>query len=149
MPANLSALTPSSTYTFWIRSNCGSGDQSYWTPVPGTFVTLAAPATVYCIPNQTSAPDGIGLTNVTMGTINNTTGLEPGGYGNFSNLITNVAQGATVPVTLTFQTGGMPKFNTNGLFELSKQTTKLPSLQSLVFSRELEDESMCYRFMRN
>lgn len=103
--ANLSALTPSSTYTFWIRSNCGSGDQSYWTPVPGTFVTLAAPATVYCIPNQTSAPDGIGLTNVTMGTINNTTGLEPGGYGNFSNLITNVAQGATVPVTLTFQTG--------------------------------------------
>ncbi len=105
--ANLSGLTPSSTYSFWVRSNCGSGDQSYWTLVPGTFSTPAAPIIpfVYCVPNQTGLPDGIGLTNVTMGTINNTTGLEPGGYGNYTTLVNNVAQGATVSISLTYQTG--------------------------------------------
>lgn len=103
---NLSGLTPSSCYSFWIRSNCGSGDQSYWTPVPGTFCTPAAPITTvpYCTPVGT-LPDGIGMTNVTIGTINNTTGIEPGSYANYATQVTNVAQGATVTVSITYQTG--------------------------------------------
>jgi GEVED domain len=133
--ANLSALTPSSTYSFWIRSNCGSGDQSYWTLVPGTFTTPAAPIIPfpYCTPNQTSLPDGIGLTNVTLGTINNTTGLEPGGYGNYSTQVANVARGATVSVTLTYQTGFtydsalFADWNNDGDFADAGEAYTLPS----------------------
>lgn len=106
--ANLNGLPAGSTIYYWVRSNCGSGDRSGW--APGTpFVTPAAvtPATPYCTPVG-SDPDGNGITNVKIGTIDNTTGLEAGGYGNYSNLITNVARGATVTVRIKYETEGYP-----------------------------------------
>lgn len=96
-------LTPSTTYYVWVRSICGPSEFGEWS-ANTTFTTLVAPP-VYCTPVQTGTPDPNGITNVTMGSINNTTGLEPGGYGNYSGLTTNVAQGATVPVAITYGTG--------------------------------------------
>lgn len=104
---NLTGLTQGTTYYFWVRSNCGSGDLSGWSLTAGTFTTPTLPAVTYCIPSGAGfAQDPNGITNVTVGTINNTTGIElPDYYGNYSNLITSVAQGANVPISVTLATG--------------------------------------------
>lgn len=104
--ALLNGLTPSTTYYFWVNSNCG-GEKSEWSLV-GTFTTLAPPPTP-CTPAPTSV-DNQGITNVTVGSINNTTGAEAGNYGNYTSLTTNIAQTTTVNVAITFNTGG---FNYN------------------------------------
>ena len=102
--ANLIGLTSSTAYNFWVRSDCGFGDFSAWSSV-GTFTTIA-PYVPSCVPSDFGfSRDPSGITNVTMGSINNTTGLEPNGYGDYSGFITNVAQGATVPVSITYKTG--------------------------------------------
>lgn len=57
----------------------------------------------YCTPNPT-AVDGYGITNVTIGSINNTTQIEPGNYGDFHEQITNIALGAGTGYSLVFET---------------------------------------------
>lgn len=66
--------------------------------------TRTIAAAVYCTPAPSSV-DGTGITNVTCGTINNTTGAEAGNYGNYSAMSTDVYQGATVPISITYSTG--------------------------------------------
>lgn len=99
----LTGLLSSTTYYFWVRSNCGSGETSIWSS-SGTFTTLV-PYVVACVPSGLGAQDPNGITNVTMGSINNTTGIEVNNYGDYSAFTTNVAQGATVPVAITYRTG--------------------------------------------
>ena len=43
LSANLTGLTPATTYYVWVRSDCGAGNVSDWTQIPVTFVTLCAP----------------------------------------------------------------------------------------------------------
>ncbi len=102
--ANLGSLSPSTTYNFWIRSQCGGGDVGEWSA--GSAFTTPAVVT-YCTPDGTGfAQDPNGITNVTMGSINNTTAIEyPTVYGNYTNYVTNVSQGQTVPVSITYRTG--------------------------------------------
>lgn len=97
----LTGLTPSTTYYMWVRSNCG-GEFSIWSTVV-SFTTIAAPPTP-CTPAPSSV-DGQGITNVTVGSINNTTGAEAGNFGNYTNLSTNIAQTQTVTVSITYRTG--------------------------------------------
>ncbi|RAR46262.1 GEVED domain-containing protein [Flavobacterium lacus] len=100
---SIPGLSPNTAYFVWVRSICGPVEFGEWS-ASTTFTTLPAPP-VYCIPAGTSV-DGQGITNVTFGSINNTTGNEAATnfYGNYSGLTTNVAQGATVPVAITFNT---------------------------------------------
>jgi Secretion system C-terminal sorting domain/GEVED domain len=72
---------------------------------PSNYVTYFA--SCYCSPNPT-AVDGYGITNVTIGDINNTTQIDPGNYGNFSVLSTSVTQGASIPFSVKMQTAGYP-----------------------------------------
>ncbi|MEH1008787.1 GEVED domain-containing protein [Winogradskyella sp. ECml5-4] len=58
----------------------------------------------YCDPNPSSV-DGTGITNVNIGTINNSTGVESGNYGDYSAQSTDVIQGQTVACDITFTTG--------------------------------------------
>lgn len=94
----VTGLSSSTRYFIWVRSNC-SGDLSIYSTV-GTFLTAAPPPT-YCTPAPTSV-DSQGIVNVTIGSINNTTGAEPGRYGNYTNLTTNIAQNSTVSMSLTY-----------------------------------------------
>jgi hypothetical protein len=100
---NLSGLNPSTTYYVWVRGNCGGGDFSQWS-TGISFLTGAQPVYAYCTPAPTSV-DNQGIINITMGSINNSSGDEPGHYANYSSLSTNVSQGATVPVAITYGTG--------------------------------------------
>jgi len=80
----------------YVRTNCGSGNYSEW--VAGRFYNGV------CIPSSTIV-SGTGITNVTIGTINNETLAEDGNYGNYSNLSVNVGQGVTKPFSITLSTG--------------------------------------------
>jgi hypothetical protein len=94
--ANVSGLTSNTSYYFYVRTDCGSGNNSPW--AGGSFYTG------YCTPAPTSV-DGSGIINVTFSSVNNTTGVEPGNYGNYSAMIGDVQQGVSVPVSITFATG--------------------------------------------
>lgn len=99
----LTGLSPNTTYYVWVRGNCGGIDFSQWSSML-SFTTLNPPVYSYCTPAPSST-DGQGIVNVTVGSINNSTGQEPGYYGNYSSQITNVAQGSTVNVAITYNTG--------------------------------------------
>lgn len=105
----LTGLTGSTNYYFWVRTNCGGGDFGEWVALNNAgspFFTTLVPPPAYCIPSGASfAQDPNGITNVTIGTINNTTGIEANNYGNYTNLITNVAQGQTIACAITLATG--------------------------------------------
>ncbi|RZJ73415.1 MAG: hypothetical protein EOO45_10155, partial [Flavobacterium sp.] len=58
----------------------------------------------YCTPAPSSV-DGLGITNFTLGSINNTTGAEPGNYGNYSNLVASVIPGTSMPFSISLETG--------------------------------------------
>jgi hypothetical protein len=80
-----------------VRSFCGGTDYSEWVTVPYY--------NGFCIPTPSNA-DGDGITNVTIGSINNTTPEEPGNYGDYSAQVVNIGQGVTQPFSITFSTGG-------------------------------------------
>jgi hypothetical protein len=80
-----------------VRTNCGNGGFSDW-----------AVASVYngvCIPT-TNYGDGQGITNVTMGSINNTTVAETDQYGNYSAQVVNIGQGVVQPFSISLFTYG-------------------------------------------
>jgi hypothetical protein len=71
-----------------------------------TVTSTGAQMTVigYCTPAPTSV-DGTGITNVTMGDINNTTGAEAGNYGDFTAQSTSAERLSTVNFSITYATG--------------------------------------------
>jgi len=89
-------LSSSTNYDVFVQTNCGT-PQSLWVG-PISFYTG------HCIPSPTSV-DNLGITNVTMGTINNTTGTETNNYGDYTTMIANAAQGATFNIDITLETG--------------------------------------------
>ena len=95
--ANITGLTANTTYYYWVRSNCGGSGTSTWAG-SSTFFTG------YCTPSPTSV-DGTGITNVSFGTVNNTTTSEAGNYGNYSAQIGAGNQGMLLNVNVTFSTG--------------------------------------------
>lgn len=97
LTASLSPLTPSTTYYVWVRSNCGGGDISTWSASAIFF-------TGYCTPAPTSV-DGAGITNVTIKTINNTTGSEIGNYGDYSAMSFDAFATEEVILNITYSTG--------------------------------------------
>ncbi|MGV3459400.1 MAG: GEVED domain-containing protein [Flavobacterium sp.] len=93
----INGLAVNSSYTMYIRSNCGNGTYSDWSAgVPFT--------TGYCTPMPSSG-NGIGITSVKFDTVNNTTGAEAGHYGNYSAMygMAQRANNLTVNVTTNVQ----------------------------------------------
>jgi hypothetical protein len=77
-----------------VRANCGDSF-SEW-------VTISFYNGV-CIPRPRNS-DGEGITNVTIGSINNTTTEETNNFGNYTDLVTNIGQGVTQPFSIMFST---------------------------------------------
>ena len=92
-PYNYSGLTANTTYEFYVRADCGTNGASAWVG-PYSFFTG------YCTPNPSSV-DNDGITNVTIGTINNTTTTEAGNYGDYSAQVTDVQQAVSIDLSVT------------------------------------------------
>jgi hypothetical protein len=87
------ATVPLNTIAYLhVRTNCGGGDFSAWTSIP--FYNGV------CVPMPDYA-DGDGITNFTLGTINNTTTDEPTHFGDYTNLSASIGQGVTKQFSLS------------------------------------------------
>ena len=130
--ATVSGLTPVTTYYFWIRSECGPNATAVW-------VGPVSALTGYCVPAPSSV-DALGITNVTFGIapniVNNTTGAEPGNYGNYNNMIGDVEAGVATNVDITYETGYVYNtkiwvdLNNNLAFETGEELFSGPSLST-------------------
>lgn len=76
----------------------------------------------YCMPDL-DCSDGDLITNVTIGTINNTTGCSSAGYGDHTDKQTTVVPGQSYPISVTVGDGWFERvsawvdFDNNGTFE--------------------------------
>ncbi|OWR15161.1 beta strand repeat-containing protein [Chryseobacterium sp. VAUSW3] len=126
--ANISGAT-SSTYTATVNAKtwykcvvtCSGTSSGISSPV---LVTMT-----YCVPTYSTGPGtGDNIANVTLGSLNNSSGSSSAPYYTFYNAVTvpNINQGSTASVTVTFgsdsnQFGGVwIDFNQNGIFEASE-----------------------------
>lgn len=120
--ANSATYTASPTAKTWYRCTVTcSGSSASSTPVE---VNLT-----YCAPTYSSGPGtNDGITNVTLGTLSNTTGNSSSPYYTFYNAVTvpSITQGATVLVSVTYgadanQYGAVwIDFNGNSVFETTE-----------------------------
>jgi hypothetical protein len=98
---NLTGLLANTTYYVFVRSDCGSGNFSTWTPSI-TFTTGYCPSTssssTYYINNFSTTG---GSTNIT----NNGSGYSAGGYGNFTGMVVTQQNNGTVSFTANFFDG--------------------------------------------
>ena len=95
---NLTGLSPATAYTAGVRAKDAAGNTS---AVRSTSFTTASVAVTYCATKGNNVNyEWIDL--VQLGSINNTTGKN-GGYGNFTNLSTNLTRGGSQ--TIYFSAG--------------------------------------------
>lgn len=92
----LSGLTACTSYQFQVQANC-SGTLSAYSG-SASFTTIGC-AVSYCTSKGTSTAYEY-ISKVAIGTISNTSG-DNAGYGNYTNLSTNLAGGASTTITLT------------------------------------------------
>ncbi|MFK8037522.1 MAG: T9SS type A sorting domain-containing protein [Crocinitomicaceae bacterium] len=90
----VSGLLVNTAYEYYVRAECGSGNSSLWA---GPFQYIFE----YCTPAPTSFT-GATIIEVVMGSINNSTGTEPGYYADYTYLSTDVNQGGTQEFYLEF-----------------------------------------------
>ncbi|HEY0108804.1 MAG TPA: GEVED domain-containing protein, partial [Fibrella sp.] len=98
--ANLTALTPSTTYYFWVRSNCNGTDRSAW--VGSSFFTG------YCSSTSTNSTDYIDNFSTSGGFLNISnigSGYSPGGYGNFTGQVVSQTAGSSINFTAVYFDG--------------------------------------------
>jgi hypothetical protein len=117
----LTGLTPCSFYNFKVASVCGGFPTAYSTVY--SFSTVGC-TTTYCTSYGTSQTREY-IKTVKLGTINNTSAANVGGYGNYTNLITNLTGNTSNTITLTPGFIGASRreywniyidYNRNGLF---------------------------------
>ncbi len=108
----ISGLTANTAYNYEVRSNCGNSNLSAYSAT-GTVTTSPVPVP-YCA-SKGNSTTGEWISNVTLGTINNST-VANSGYGNFTSQSTAAAPGTVVSFSLT------PGFPNGGLLGLFVQT---------------------------
>ena len=93
---------------------------------PASIKATANSPMAYCVPVDLDCTDGDLMTNVTFGTINNTSTCGTGGYNDFTAMSTEVTAGAVMPFSVTVGSGWFEKvsvwvdWNNNETFEPSE-----------------------------
>lgn len=93
----VTGLTASTAYTFNVRAKDAAGNVSVNSNTVN--VTTLANTITYCASRGNSTADEF-INRVQLGTINNLSGNN-GGYGNFTNLSTNLVRGTSNAITIT------------------------------------------------
>jgi len=100
--ASSSILTANTTYTLYVRTDCGAGDFSFWASSSSFF-------TGYCVPagNNTSYYiDGFSTTGGYQNITNTGTGYSGTGYGDFTAQSVSQSDGGTVNFNAVFGSSG-------------------------------------------
>ena len=98
---SVTGLNPATTYYYRVRAINGTCLGLSSDSVNTTTLGLS-----YCTPSGATFPqDPLGITNFTLGSINNTTVIETNNYGNYTNISTDAFIGATIPLSVTLRTG--------------------------------------------
>ncbi|APG66481.1 peptidase S8 [Tenacibaculum todarodis] len=93
----LSGLSATTSYEVQVRSKCDSGNSVYSSSV--NFTTSEVQLN-YCASNGNSVADEY-ISNVNIGSIDNTTGASSSGYADYSSISTNLTKGAISTITIT------------------------------------------------
>ena len=122
---SVTGLSFTTTYYYRVRvtNGCLNATNS-------NIINCTTASASYCVPTYSSGDllYGDNIANVTLGTLNNTTGASASPYYTFYNAATvpNLYQGATVTISVSFgtdanqYTGVWIDFNQNGTFETSE-----------------------------
>jgi hypothetical protein len=86
---NVTNLTPETDYEAQVRANCSTGNTPY-----SDSITFTTTPITYCLPTVLGF-DAFDILNVTIAEINNTTGTEATGYGDYTDLEANLDAGST------------------------------------------------------
>jgi Zn-dependent metalloprotease len=124
---NLTGLTASTTYNYQVQTVCsGSSTSSYSSPV--SFTTLASTGPVYCTTKGSTSREYI--KNVTIGSINNTSGNNNGyvDYTALSVTLSNDPAGNNITLTPGFNGSARREywtifidFNNDGIFTTNEK----------------------------
>ena len=94
---NLTTLNATTAYEAQVRSKCNTTNSAFSSSV--NFTTTNSQNN-YCSANGNSTSDEH-IGRVQLGTINNSSGASSGGYGDFTALSTDLAQGSSNTITIT------------------------------------------------
>ena len=95
---SLSGLTPETTYEVQVRSKCPDNSTSAYSS-SATFTTTEVQLN-YCASNGNDVSDEY-ISNVSLGSINNTTGVSSSGYADYTSQSTNLTQGDSYSISVT------------------------------------------------
>lgn len=95
---NITGLTAATSYEAQVRSKCQDGTSSDFS-ASANFTTTNVQIN-YCASNGKSVADEY-ISNVSLGTINNTTGASTGGYADNTSVSTDIAKGSSQTITIT------------------------------------------------
>ncbi|MCH3881374.1 immunoglobulin-like domain-containing protein [Tenacibaculum aquimarinum] len=93
----LSGLSATTSYEVQVRSKCDTGNSAYTSSA--NFTTPEVQLN-YCDSNGNSVADEY-ISNVQIGSINNTSGAASSGYADYSSVSTNLTKGASATITIT------------------------------------------------
>ncbi|WP_438710647.1 choice-of-anchor B family protein [Aquimarina muelleri] len=95
---NITGLTATTAYEVQVKSKCQDGTSSGFSA--STNFTTTNVQINYCASNGNSIADEY-ISNVSLGTINNTTGASNGGYADNTSIATDIAKGSLQTITIT------------------------------------------------
>ena len=106
--ATISGLTENTAYQFRVKSKNTAGTTSDFSTTANVITTGIIIS--YC-EDKSSRTSGEFISNVILGTINNTTNRSTNGYGDHTSLSTNLAKGSSNTITITPNWGGGTTYN--------------------------------------
>ncbi len=96
----VTGLTANTAYQFRVKAKDAAGNTSDFSNTVSVTTLTDTTDPTYCSSNGQSVTDEY-ISNVTLGSINNTTTGSSGGYGNYTSLSTTLSKGASNTITIT------------------------------------------------